>query len=231
MNDNTKSMIVVGIVLLLILIPFIYVIISLKNTNNSINGHPISGSDTDSKMMNNMHGNQQTSDDGLNKDIQEIKFRDAVGKKAPDFILKNQDGGTFKLSDNIGKKDIILFFNEGAMCYPACWQQIAALGKDERLNNENVVSVSVLVDPKEKWTQVINSEPAFQKSTMLFDTAQRVSNAYDVLNLESSMHKGSYPGHTYFIINKEGIIIYKLDDPNMALNNELLVSKLNELGA
>ena len=136
MNDNTKSMIVVGIVLLLILIPFIYVIISLKNTNNSINGHPISGSDTDSKMMNNMHGNQQTSDDGLNKDIQEIKFRDAVGKKAPDFILKNQDGGTFKLSDNIGKKDIILFLNEWAMCYPACWQQIAALGKDERLRDK-----------------------------------------------------------------------------------------------
>lgn len=39
----------------------------------------------------------------------------AVGTKAPDFALKDQDDKDFKLSDFLGKKNVILFF------YPLDW--------------------------------------------------------------------------------------------------------------
>ena len=53
--------------------------------------------------------------------------------------------------------------------------------------------------------------------------------AYDVLNLNSSMHRGSLPGHTYFVIDKEGIIRFTIDDPNMALANEKLIKEIEAL--
>jgi len=43
------------------------------------------------------------------------------------------------------------------------------------------------------------------------------------------MHPGSLPGHTYFIIDKEGIIRFTLDDPNMALANDKLIKAIGEL--
>ena len=43
------------------------------------------------------------------------------------------------------------------------------------------------------------------------------------------MHKGSYPGHTYFIIDKEGIIRYTKDDPSMAIRNNELAAELAKL--
>ncbi|PIN77945.1 hypothetical protein COV14_04815, partial [Candidatus Woesearchaeota archaeon CG10_big_fil_rev_8_21_14_0_10_33_12] len=119
----------------------------------------------------------------------------------------------------------VLFFNEGAMCYPACWNQIASLGSDDRFNNDNVIVASIVVDAKEKWDKIIQSQPKYLSGLILFDTNTAVSDAYDVLNLPSSMHKGSFPGHTYVII-KQGVISYVLDDPNMALNNDLLATNL-----
>jgi len=43
-----------------------------------------------------------------------------VGEPAPDFTLTSIDGETVRLSDYRGK-NVVLFFNEGSMCYPVCW--------------------------------------------------------------------------------------------------------------
>ena len=58
---------------------------------------------------------------------EKISFKEAIGKKAPDFELESITGEKIKLSDYLGKKNVVLFFNEGSMCYPACWNQIAVL--------------------------------------------------------------------------------------------------------
>src|SRR3990167_6342502 len=66
----------------------------------------------------------------ISSDIEgKIYFKEAIGQKAPDFEVESIDGEKVKLSDYLGK-NIVLFFNEGAMCYPACWNQIAELGND-----------------------------------------------------------------------------------------------------
>lgn len=160
---------------------------------------------------------------------EKLSFNQAVGKQAPDFSLESIDGKTIKLSDYRGK-NVVLFFNEGTMCYPACWDQMVALGNDARFNTGDVVAFSVVVDQKSEWEKIIRRVPQLSKAKILFDTTRAVSSAYDVLSLPSSMHPGSYPGHTYFIIDKELIVRYIFDDPKMAIRNDLLISELSKLG-
>ena len=159
---------------------------------------------------------------------EKISFASSIGSKAPDFTLESIDGSKVKLSDYKGKK-VVLFFNEGSMCYPACWNQMAALSSDENLNNNDVAAFSIVVDQKRQWENIIKKVPKLSKAVILFDTDKAVSNAYGTLSLESSMHKGSYPGHTFFVIDRQGIIQYALDDPNMAIRNGELDSEIGKI--
>lgn len=159
---------------------------------------------------------------------EKIFFEKAVGSKSPDFSLESAQGKTIKLSDYKGKK-VVLFFNEGSMCYPACWNQMASLTEDKELNNKDVVAFSIVVDQKSQWENIIKKVPKLSNSAILLDSDKAVSNAYGALNLESSMHKGSYPGHTFFVIDRVGIIRYALDDPEMAIRNNELLSELSKI--
>ena len=159
---------------------------------------------------------------------EKIYFKEAVGKKAPDFELEGLGEKTVKLSDYLGK-NVVLFFNEGSLCYPACCDQIAELGNDSRFDTESVVAFSVVVDNRGQWLEIVSKTPNMTKAKILFDTARSVSKAYDVLYLDSPMHRGSFPGHTYFIIDKEGTIRFTLDDPNMAIANDKLIKEIEKL--
>lgn len=155
-------------------------------------------------------------------------FYSAVGKKAPDFALEDIEGNAVKLSDYEGKY-VVLFFNEGSMCYPSCWNQISELSKDARFNNDDTQSFSIVVDSQSQWQQIMGKVPSMSGAKILFDPVRKTSIDYDVLFAGSSMHKGSYPGHTYFVIDKNGFIRYTLDDPRMALNNDKIASSLEAL--
>lgn len=165
--------------------------------------------------------------------IEKLKFDQAVGKEAPDFGLQDFDGNTIKLSDYRGKI-VVLFFNEGAMCYPACWDQMIALGNDEKFNTNDVVVFSIVIDPKSEWEKIVSQVPQFSKAKILFDSNRAISTAYDVLVLPSSMHPpsamhpGGYPGHTYFVIDREGVIRYAFDDPQMGVRNDILFSEMSK---
>ena len=159
---------------------------------------------------------------------EKIYFKEAVGKKAPDFELESINGKIVKLSDYLGK-NVVLFFNEGAMCYPACWDQVEKLGSDDRFNTENIAAFSIVTDTRKQWLDIVSKTPSMAKSKIIFDTSRSVSKAYDVLYLDSPMHPGVFPGHTYFIIDKEGVIRFTLDDPNMALANDRLIAEIEKL--
>src|SRR3990167_4539968 len=151
-----------------------------------------------------------------------------VGKPAPEFSLSSYDGKQFILSQQRGKK-VILFFNEGIMCYPACWNQMAALGTDSKLNSEQVVAVSIVNDHADQWSQALKKMPELGKGMILLDTDKKVSKMYDMLYLPSSMHRGSMPGHTYLIIDQNGIVRYTLDDPKMGIQNPELIKQLAQI--
>ena len=182
---------------------------------------------TDNQVLNTSPDSETKSTIDLG--VQEkIDFVEAVGQKAPDFELESIDGTTVKLSDYLGK-NVVLFFNEGSMCYPACWSQMAELGNDSRFDTASITAFSIVTDPKNQWLDIVSKSTNLAKSKILFDTARSVSRAYDVLNLNSSMHPGSLPGHTYFIIDKEGIIRFTMDDPYMALANDKLIREIEKL--
>ena len=145
-----------------------------------------------------------------------------IGKQAPAFSLQDIDGKTVSLSGYLGKKNVVLFFTEGAMCYPACWNQMAAFASDARFNSSTTQAFSVVVDTPEEWRQIISQTPEMKGASILFDTSRAVSGKYNVLNLPSSMHPGAFPGHTYFVVDKSGIIRYALDDPMMGLRNDAI---------
>jgi len=48
--------------------------------------------------------------------------------------------------------------------------------------------------------------------------------------LESSMHRGQFPGHTYVLIDKQGIVRFIKDDVQMAVRNKELIAEVNKLG-
>ena len=151
-----------------------------------------------------------------------------VGNSMPDFQLEGLDGKVYSVADLKGK-DTVLFFNEGLMCYPACWNQMAAFGSDPRFNSDKIQAISVVVDSAKDWQTAINKMPQLAKATTMFDTGATVSRQLGMLTTTSSMHRGSLPGHTYMIVDKDGIVRYVFDDPNMAIANDMLLGKIGEL--
>lgn len=169
-----------------------------------------------------MHGNP------LSTDISTASLNELVGKPAPDFALADGSGKTYSLNELRGK-NVIIFFNEGLMCYPSCWEQIVTFARDDRLNREDTVVLSIVVDSPEEWQEAIRQMPELAEAVVVFDDDTVVSNQFGMLATASSMHKGLFPGHSYVVIDKEGIVRYVFDDPNMGINNDKLVAELNKL--
>ena len=158
----------------------------------------------------------------------ESTFNSWIGKEAPNFTIDSFQGGKVSLDQLRGKK-VLLFFTEGVMCYPACWNQIAAFGKDSAFNNEDTTTLIITVETKNSWEKAVKKMPELAASTVLLDSMASISQEYGVLFLPSSMHKGQYPGHTYLILDKNGIVRYVLDDPQMAVRNDELKTELEKL--
>ena len=193
--------------------------ISFKNTNS-----PQANSESSSQVS----GQSADSHHAASSIIDETVFENLAGKKAPDFTLGSSTGGDITLSNLKGKK-VVLFFNEGLMCYPACWNQIVELSKDKRLAREDIAVLSVVVDSSADWKNAISKMPDLEKSTVLFDATKSVSQNYGILALPSSMHRGIMPGHSYIVIDKKGIVRYVFDDPSMSLQNDMMVFELGKI--
>ena len=156
-----------------------------------------------------------------------ITADDLIGEPLPDIQLKDKDGNTYDLA-NLRGKSVVLFFNEGLMCYPACWNQIASFGADARFNSEDRLALSVVVDSSQNWRKAIEKMPDLAKATTLFDAEAVSSKQLGILSLGSSMHVGQLPGHTYILLDKQGIVREVFDDPNMGVNNDILVEKMSK---
>ena len=158
----------------------------------------------------------------------ETIFKSLQGKVAPDFDLTSFDGRQVKLSDYKGKK-VVLFFSEGAMCSPSCWDQMKAFGNDAYFVNNDIAILTIVVDDKKTWEDATNQDAALKSVTVLLDTDKKVSQAYGALTVSSSMHRGEYPGHSYVILDKEEIVRETFDDPDMRVNNFELKEALNKI--
>lgn len=128
-----------------------------------------------------------------------------TGSAAANFSLPATTGGNVSLADFRGKKNVLLYFQEGIMCDP-CWQQIEDIQKAyNKFTALEVELVTVTVDP----LNALKKESARRNLTLpvLDDVDLAVSKAYGML--EDSMHPGSRPGHSFVLINKEGQITWQ----------------------
>ena len=127
-----------------------------------------------------------------------------VGKKAPDFKLKDQDGKTISLSDYKGKNVVLYFYPKDDT--PGCTKEACSF-RDElpRFGKIDAVILGVSpdsVDSHKKFAQKF--ELPF---TLLSDENKKVVEAYDVWKEKNNYGK-KYMGveRTTYLIDKEGKI-------------------------
>lgn len=127
------------------------------------------------------------------------------GDKAPNFTLPIVGGGEFKLSEFQGKKNVLLYFQEGIMC-PPCWTQEVDLEKiQSEFDALDTEIVMITVDPP---TALAQAKAQYGiKNTLLYDNSLITSSKYGVL--QDSMHPGERPGHVFVLVDKEGTIKWR----------------------
>ncbi|MDO8503977.1 MAG: redoxin domain-containing protein [bacterium] len=216
-NAGAKEYLALTGIFLLVLLGLFFLVKSLRSQNNI---GPSQESSEITSSTDDHHAPPAPADDAI--------FKSLLDKPAPDFTLEAYDGRKIALADLKGK-NVVIFFTEGAMCYPSCWDQMVAMTKEQRLNDDKTVALSIAVDPKNDWAQAVKQMPELSSSTVLLDVDKKVTSTYGVLTLTSSMHRGEFPGHTYIIVDKEGIVRYLLDDVDMQIRNKELLEALDKI--
>ncbi len=215
MNKNNFKKILVVAIVVLIGAALLYKDFGGKSSNASF-------AETSSAVAGDpMHNNGTTN-------ISSTVLNGLVDKQVPVFSFADRDGNIYSF-DNLRGKKFVLFFTEGLMCYPACWNQITSFAKDTRFKNADALVLSVVVDSKDEWQQAVNKMPELAQATVVFDKDSTASKQFGMLSAPSSMHPGSLPGHTYAVVDQQGVIRSVIDDPSMSINNDKVFAEVQKL--
>ena len=128
----------------------------------------------------------------------------AVGTKAPDFSLLDQDGNTVSLSDFSGKKIVLYFYSRDNT--PGCTRQACAFAANfEQFKSRNVVVIGVSKDSVASHLKFAQKyELPF---VLLADPELQAIQAYDVWKEKKLYGKVSMGVvRSTYIINQRGII-------------------------
>ncbi len=150
---------------------------------------------------------------------QEITLKE--GDKAPDFILKSDDGSSVKLSDYEGKSAVILYFYPKDKT-PGCTKEACNFRDNlEKFKELNAEVLGVSVDDAESHKSFKEKENL--NFTLLADPDKEVTKKYGVLNAIGMASRVT------FVIDKDGIIrkIYEKVDVNE--NYKEILALLNTL--
>lgn len=149
----------------------------------------------------------------------------AVGSKAPEFILPDQNGEMHSLQDYKGKKVILYFYPKDNT--PGCTKQ--ACGYSERylqIEEKNAVVLGISKDS-------IASHKKFEEKqgltfTILSDPELDVIQAYDVWKEKKNYGKVSMGVvRTTYLIDEEGTIIFSNDKVKASDDPEKMLGILN----
>ena len=130
------------------------------------------------------------------------------GKPAPNFSLPSTAGKKITLSNYKGKKNVLIYFNEGLSCDP-CMQQIPELEKYlGDFDKMNVVVLTVMYDPVD---QLKNAESQYNIKKIPMLSYQNANTDADYQLTSYSMAMGRRAGHTFVLVDKNGKIIWRKD--------------------
>jgi peroxiredoxin len=151
-----------------------------------------------------------------------------AGDQAPEFELRSHRGGTVKLSEFLGRKNVVVAFHPFAFT-PVCANQMRAYESDlKRFDSADTAVLGISIDPQP-------SKTAWAKSlgTISFDLLSdsyphgEVASKYGVFR-----EKEGFSERAVFLIDKQGRIRWSkvYDIPEQPKTEELL-AQLESLGA
>lgn len=144
------------------------------------------------------------------------------GDEAPDFELRSHRGGTVRLSDYRGKKNVVLAFHPLAFT-PVCATQMTSYQADmPRLEEEDAVVFGISIDPqpsKTAWASTLGSLSFDLLSD--FHPHGEVAQQYGVFR-----PKEGFSERAVFIVGKDGRIKWSkvYDIPQQPDNAELMAA-------
>ena len=149
------------------------------------------------------------------------------GQDAPDFELRSHRGGTVRLSDFRGKKNVVLAFHPLAFT-PVCATQMSGYQSNlPRLENNDAVVLGISIDPqpsKSAWAKTLG--PISFDLLSDFHPHGEVADRYGVFR-----PKEGFSERAIFVIDKQGKVawskVYAI--PEQPPNSEVLAA-LERLG-
>lgn len=154
-----------------------------------------------------------------------------LNDKAPGFSAKDQHGKLLTLSTELKKGPVVIVFYRGQWC-PYCNRQLKGL--QDSLNFIKEKGATLIAVSPEKLENINKTiEKTKASYAVLFDDGLKIMKSYDVaFNLDSSTierykkfgidfydangttNGATLPVPTVYIINREGVIIFKHFDPD-----------------
>jgi len=132
------------------------------------------------------------------------------GDKVPDFELKNQNGELFKVSDYVGKKNLVIYFYPKDDT-PGCTKEACKFRDEfEDFTDLDAMVIGISGDNPESHTKFI--EKYNLPFTLLSDENDEVRKAFGVKGKFMNM----IPGRVSFVVDKDGIIQYVFDSMSNA---------------
>lgn len=140
-----------------------------------------------------------------------------LGAPAPGFELAATDGSTVSLADH-GGHDVLLYFSEGVGCDPCFYQQARIEAEQQRFTDAGLTVVPVVVNPAADVRRELARFGV--KSPFLLDPDRSVSGAYDTIGRG---HHADLPGHSFVLVDRDGNLRWRLDEPAMFVEPARLV--------
>src|SRR5215471_13474313 len=129
-----------------------------------------------------------------------------VGDKAPLIEGKDQNGNTWKLADEVGKKVVLLYFYPKDDT-PGCTKEACGFrDRVEDLKKENVEVVGVSFDSAESHQKFISKY--YLNFPLLVDTDGKIAEAYGTKIADRNMSR-----RVSFLIGLDGKIAHVTDVP------------------
>lgn len=148
----------------------------------------------------------------------------SVGDKVPDFQAKDDQGDTWKLSEYLGEKNIVVYFYPAAMT-GGCTKQACAY-RDYQSNLTDVDALVVGISGDEVKNLDLFKQAHNLNFTLLSDPDGSIAKKFgvplrdggsivrNIAGEDFTLNRGVTSNRWTFVINKDGKVIYKDSNVN-----------------
>lgn len=149
-----------------------------------------------------------------------------VGKKAPDFTSKDQDGNKVKLSDLKGQKVVLYFYPKDDT--PGCTKEACSFrDADEGFKEKGIKVFGVSIDDEKSHQKFISKYQL--PFDLIADTDKKIVEKYGVWG-EKSMYGRKYMGtfRKTFLIGEDGKIVKIFEKVDVAKHADQVLKAFAE---